>query len=105
MLEVRALRAGYGAIEVLRGVELDVAAGEIVALLGSNGAGKSTLNNTVCGLVPATRGRVLFDGRDLTRAHYRAVVRAGLIQVPEGRRVFPNLSVRENTQEIGRAHV
>jgi branched-chain amino acid transport system ATP-binding protein len=69
-----------------------------VALLGSNGAGKSTLNNTVSGLVPAWGGRVVFDGADLTGAHYRDVVRAGLIQVPEGRRIFPNLSVLENLE-------
>jgi branched-chain amino acid transport system ATP-binding protein len=98
LLEISDLRSGYGRTEVLRGVSLDVAAGEIVALLGSNGAGKSTLNNTVCGLVDTWAGRVRFDGHDLTRAHYRAVVRAGLIQVPEGRRVFPNLSVRENLE-------
>ena len=96
MLEIRSLHAGYGAIEVLRGVDLAVAAGEIVALLGSNGAGKTTLNNTVSGLVPAWRGRVVFDGAELTNVHYRAVVSAGLIQVPEGRKVFPNLSVAEN---------
>ena len=96
LLQVQGLASGYGRVEVLRGVDLEVNAGEVVALLGSNGAGKSTLNNTVCGLVAATRGRVRFDGRDLTRAHYREVVRAGLIQVPEGRRIFPNLTVREN---------
>jgi len=98
LLDVSGLRSGYGRVEVLRGVDLHVDAGEIVALLGSNGAGKSTLNNTVCGLVPATAGAVRFDGADLTRAHYRAVVQAGLIQVPEGRRVFPNLSVLENLE-------
>ena len=96
LLQVRALRGGYGRVEVLRGVDLEVRPGEIVALLGSNGAGKSTLNNTVCGLVPAWGGQVVFDGADLTGAHYRAIVKAGLIQVPEGRRVFPNLTVREN---------
>jgi branched-chain amino acid transport system ATP-binding protein len=79
-------------------VDLQVRAGEVVALLGSNGAGKSTLNNTVSGLVPAWGGRVVFDGADLTGAHYRDVVRAGLIQVPEGRRIFPNLSVLENLE-------
>jgi branched-chain amino acid transport system ATP-binding protein len=72
--------------------------GEIVALLGSNGAGKTTLNSIVCGLVPASGGRVQFDGADLTNRHYRDVVKAGLIQVPEGRRIFPNLSVRENLE-------
>jgi branched-chain amino acid transport system ATP-binding protein len=98
LLEVRGLRAGYGAVEVLRGIDLTVGEGEAVALLGSNGAGKSTLNNVMCGLFPAWSGSVLFDGADLTRAHYRDVVKAGLIQVPEGRRIFPNLSVRENLE-------
>ena len=98
LLDIRGLRSGYGRVEVLRGVDLQVRAGEIVALLGSNGAGKSTLNNTVSGLVPAWGGRVVFDGADLTGVHYRDVVRAGLIQVPEGRRVFPNLSVLENLE-------
>jgi branched-chain amino acid transport system ATP-binding protein len=98
LLEVQGLASGYGRAEVLRGVDLALRAGEIVALLGSNGAGKSTLINTVCGLIPASRGRVMFDGRDLTRTHYRDVVRAGLIQVPEGRRIFPNLAVLENLE-------
>jgi len=98
MLEVSALRGGYGAVEVLRGIDLNIGAGEIVAVLGSNGAGKSTLNNTVCGLVPAFGGRVAFEGRDITRARHTDIVAAGLIQVPEGRRVFPNLSVRENLE-------
>ena len=98
LLEVQGLRAGYGAVEVLRGIDLQVGDGEAVALLGSNGAGKSTLNNVVCGLVRSWSGRIGFDGADLTRAHYRDVVRAGLIQVPEGRRIFPNLTVRENLE-------
>ncbi len=98
MLEVRELRGGYGAVEVLRGVSLGIGAGEIVAVLGSNGAGKSTLNNTLCGLLPASGGTVAFDGADVTRARDREIVAAGLIQVPEGRRVFPNLSVRENLE-------
>ena len=96
MLEIRALRGGYGSVEVLRGLDLEIRAGEIVALLGSNGAGKSTLNNTVCGLQPAFAGSVAFEGRDITRAAHTAIVAAGLIQVPEGRRIFPNLTVREN---------
>jgi branched-chain amino acid transport system ATP-binding protein len=98
LLEIQGLRGGYGRVEVLRGVDLSVHSGEIVALLGSNGAGKSTLNNTICGIVPAWAGRVGFDGRDLTHVHYREVVKAGLIQVPEGRRVFPNLTARENLE-------
>ena len=98
LLEVRALRGGYGRVEVLRGVNLDVGEGEIVALLGSNGAGKTTLNNTVSGVIAPFAGEVRFDGRDVTRARCRRVVEAGLIQVPEGRRVFPNLTVLENLE-------
>ena len=98
LLEINALRSGYGRVEVLRGIDLTVGGGEIVALLGSNGAGKSTLNNTVCGLMAAWGGTVFFDGQDLSQAHYRDVVKAGLIQVPEGRKIFPNLSVLENLE-------
>ena len=98
MLEVRALRAGYGAIEVLRGVDLAVAAGEIVALVGSNGAGKSTLNNNVSGLYRPLAGTIRFDGKDIAGTPSMRIVEAGLIQVPEGRRVFPNLSVHENLE-------
>ncbi|MDQ0016887.1 ABC transporter ATP-binding protein [Variovorax boronicumulans] len=98
LLEIQGLRGGYGRVEVLRGVDLQVNAGEMVALLGSNGAGKSTLNKMVCGLCPAWGGTVRFDGKDLSGAHYRDVVKAGLIQVPEGRKVFPNLSVLENLE-------
>ncbi|MGF6351121.1 ABC transporter ATP-binding protein [Variovorax sp. W2I14] len=98
LLEIQGLRGGYGRVEVLRGVDLTVNAGEMVALLGSNGAGKSTLNKMVCGLCPAWGGTVRFDGKDLSGAHYRDVVKAGLIQVPEGRKVFPNLSVLENLE-------
>jgi branched-chain amino acid transport system ATP-binding protein len=98
MLEVRDLRGGYGSVEVLRGVSLEIRDGEIVAVLGSNGAGKSTFNNTVCGLYPAFSGRVDLDGSDITCAHPTQIVAAGLIQVPEGRRVFPNLSVLENLE-------
>ncbi|MES2400093.1 MAG: ABC transporter ATP-binding protein [Pseudomonadota bacterium] len=98
LLEIKGLRGGYGQVEVLRGVDLKVEAGETVALLGSNGAGKSTLNNVVCGIYKAWSGSVQFDGHDLSGAHYRDVVKAGLIQVPEGRKVFPNLSVLENLE-------
>ena len=98
LLDIQGLRGGYGRVEVLRGVDLRVAAGEMVALLGSNGAGKSTLNKMVCGLCPAWSGTVRFDGKDLSGAHYRDVVKAGLIQVPEGRKIFPNLSVLENLE-------
>ena len=98
LLEIRGLRGGYGQVEVLRGVDLTVHDGETVALLGSNGAGKSTLNNVICGIYSAWAGAVHFDGKDLSRAHYREVVKAGLIQVPEGRKVFPNLTVLENLE-------
>jgi branched-chain amino acid transport system ATP-binding protein len=98
LLDIRGLRGGYGAVEVLRGIDLQVDSGEIVALLGSNGAGKSTLNHVLCGIYPAWGGQVRFDGQDLSGAHYRDVVRAGLIQVPEGRKIFPNLSVLENLE-------
>jgi branched-chain amino acid transport system ATP-binding protein len=98
LLEIRGLRSGYGAVEVLRGIDCEIRPAEIVALLGSNGAGKSTLNNTVCGLLPASAGRVVFDGEDLTRARTTRAVAAGLIQIPEGRRIFPNLTVRENLE-------
>ena len=98
LLRVENLRSGYGRVEVLRGISLRVQPGEIVALLGSTGAGKSTLNNTLSCIVPATAGSVFFDGQDITHAHYRQVVAAGLIHVPEGRKVFPNLSVLENLE-------
>src|SRR6188472_3893529 len=98
VLEVASLRAGYGVIEVLRGVDLAVGAGEIVALLGSNGAGKSTLNNNVSGLYRPIGGSIHFDGEDITGVSSMRIVAAGLVQVPEGRRVFPNLSVRDNLQ-------
>jgi branched-chain amino acid transport system ATP-binding protein len=96
LLDIRGLRSGYGRIEVLRGVDLHVQQGETVALLGSNGAGKTTLNHTVCGLIRAAAGSVHYDGRDITACTAREIVQAGLIQVPEGRRIFPNLSVLEN---------
>ncbi|MGE0716770.1 MAG: ABC transporter ATP-binding protein [Alphaproteobacteria bacterium] len=96
MLDVRDLHAGYGAVGVLRGVDLTVGPGEVVALLGSNGVGKTTLNNTLSGIIRPTAGGILFDGRDIARAAPSDIVAAGLVQVPEGRRVFPNMTVREN---------
>jgi branched-chain amino acid transport system ATP-binding protein len=98
LLNVQGLKSGYGAIEVLRGVDLMVMPGETVALLGSNGAGKTTLNLTLSGLVAARAGSVNFDGQAISGLHYRKVVEHGLIQVPEGRKVFPNLSVHENLE-------
>src|SRR5690349_8210495 len=98
MLEVKGLRGGYGRIEVLRGIDVAVRASEVVALLGSNGAGKTTLNNTLSALLPAFAGTIRFADRDLTGARYTEIVAAGLVHVPEGRRVFPNLSVQENLE-------
>jgi len=98
MLDVAGLGGGYGRVEVLRGIDLAVRPGEIVALLGSNGAGKTTLNNTLSGLLPAFSGKIRFADQDLTGARYTDIVAAGLIHVPEGRRVFPNLTVQENLE-------
>jgi len=98
VLEIRGLVAGYGPIEVLRGIDLDVGPGEIVAVLGSNGVGKSTLNNTISGILRPRAGSIRFDGREIAGANPSSIVESGLIQVPEGRRVFPNLSVRENLE-------
>ncbi len=98
MLEVRELVTGYGEVEVLHGISLAIEAGEIVALLGSNGAGKSTLNNTVSGIGKPFSGSILFEGEEIGGARPEAVVDLGIIQVPEGRRVFPNMSVGENLE-------
>jgi branched-chain amino acid transport system ATP-binding protein len=96
LLAVRDLHAGYGDTDVLRGIDLEVAAGEIVAVLGSNGVGKSTLNRAISGIVRARTGAIRFDGAAIEREKPAAIVGRGLIHVPEGRRIFPNLSVREN---------
>ena len=96
MLEVRGLFAGYGQVEVLRGIDLDVAAGEVVAVLGSNGAGKSTLNNNLSGLYRPFAGSIRFEGAEIAGAASTHIVELGLVHVPEGRRVFPNMSVRDN---------
>jgi branched-chain amino acid transport system ATP-binding protein len=96
LLQVRGLHAGYGATEILRGIDLVVGAGDIVAVLGSNGAGKSTLNLAISGIVPARQGSVEFDGSLIHHASPSAIVAAGLVHVPEGRRIFPNMSVSDN---------
>jgi len=98
MLEIRALHAGYGKVEILRGIDLDVGAGEVVAVLGGNGVGKSTLNNNISGLYRPVAGSIRFKGEDITGMDSVEVVRRGLIHVPEGRRIFPNMSVRENLE-------
>jgi branched-chain amino acid transport system ATP-binding protein len=96
LLDIRDLRAGYGETEVLRGVDLSVSSGEIVAVLGSNGVGKSTLNRTISGILRARSGSIRFAGIPIEREKPATIVARGLIHVPEGRRIFPDLSVREN---------
>jgi len=96
LLELHELSAAYGAVEALKGLTLQVGEGEIVALLGSNGAGKSTTLRTISGLMKPKAGRVMFDGQDISGLHPESVVRLGVAHVPEGRRVFPGLTVKEN---------
>lgn len=96
LLSVSGLTAGYGDVQVLWGIDLAIQPGEITCIVGSNGAGKSTLLRCISGLVPATGGKVEFAGRDLTGAPADAVVGAGIAHVPEGRRLFRGLSVRDN---------
>lgn len=96
ILKVRALTAGYGDVQVLWGIDLKVDAGEIACIVGSNGAGKTTLLRTISGLVPATGGQVRFQGDDITGAAPDVVLGRGVAHVPEGRRLFRGLSVRDN---------
>jgi branched-chain amino acid transport system ATP-binding protein len=96
LLSVSGLSVGYGVIEVLRGIDLEVGTGEIVAVLGSNGAGKSTLNRTISGVLRARHGSIRFAGRAIEREKPATIVARGLIHVPEGRCVFPNLTIKEN---------
>ena len=96
LLEVDSLTAGYGATQVIHGLSVKAAMGGVTALLGANGAGKTTLMKTLAGLVPVTSGRLRFEGTDITRMACNKRVLAGLVLVPEGRMVFPTLSVREN---------
>lgn len=96
MMEVEGLSAGYGAAPVLHEVSLTVAAGKIVAVLGANGAGKTTLLRTLSGLVPATAGRIVFDGVDLKKTSVERMVHRGIAHVPEGRGVITEMTVNEN---------
>jgi branched-chain amino acid transport system ATP-binding protein len=98
MLEVQDLHASYANVSALERVSLDVARGQIVCLLGANGAGKSTTLNCISGMVRVTRGRVRFDGEDVTNLAANQIVARGIVQVPEGREIFPTLSVRENVE-------
>ncbi len=98
MLEVSDLVASYGAVQALKGVSLHVDRGEIVTLIGANGAGKSTLLMTICGDPRARSGRVVLDGEDITTRPTHAIMRSGVAQSPEGRRIFPRMTVMENLQ-------
>ena len=96
MLEIKDLQVSYGGIEALRGISLNVEENEIVTLIGANGAGKSSTLRAISGLVMPKGGKITFQGEDITRMDTQQVVERGLIMVPEGRRVFPNLTVEEN---------
>lgn len=98
MLKISTVHTFYGHIEALRGVDVEVNDGEVVALIGANGAGKSTLLMTICGNPQAARGQILFDGQDITRLPTHEIVRRGIAQSPEGRRIFPFMTVMENLQ-------
>jgi len=98
MLNISGVHTFYGKIEALRGVDLEVAEGEIVTLIGANGAGKSTLLMTICGNPRAACGRIVFDGTPITDLPTHEIIRMGLSQAPEGRRIFPHMTVLENLQ-------
>jgi branched-chain amino acid transport system ATP-binding protein len=103
LLRVEGLRASYGDARALHGVSLELEKGEMLALIGANGAGKSTLLKSICGLVGQIEGRILFKGEDIARRPANRIVRLGIALVPEGRRLFPSLSVEENLILGGKA--
>ena len=96
MLEVRDLRVSYGKVRAVQGVSLDVAEGEIVALIGANGAGKSSTMHAICGIERAQTGSIRFQGRDITGLPAHRILRQGIVQVPEGRLIFAGLTIEEN---------
>ena len=98
MLEVKDLKVSYGVIEAIKGVSFEVNQGEIIALIGANGAGKTTVLQTISGLIPAKAGNITFNGKDITKTPGYKIVSMGVAQVPEGRRVFSQLSVLKNLQ-------
>ena len=98
LLDIQDLKVSYGAIRALQGISFHVDEGEIVTLIGANGAGKSTTLNTISGLIPAQSGAVRFRDRDITRMPAETIVRQGVVQVPEGRKIFAILTVRENLE-------
>ena len=96
MLEIKDLKVSYGMINAVKGVSFDVQEGEIIALIGANGAGKTTILHTITGLVPAKSGSITFDGADLIKTPAHKIVSMGMAHVPEGRRIFQELTVLEN---------
>lgn len=98
LLNIEDLVVSYGAIRALHGISFHVDEGEVVTLIGANGAGKSTTLRTISGLLPPDRGRIMYDGTDLTRVGADMIVRMGVVQVPEGRKIFAPLTVRENLE-------
>ncbi|MBV9451472.1 MAG: ABC transporter ATP-binding protein [Streptosporangiaceae bacterium] len=96
LLEVSGIHARYGSIEALKGVSLEVAEGEVVTLIGSNGAGKSTTLRAICGLTPASEGKIVFGGEEITYVPAHEIVARGIALAPEGRHCFPRMTVREN---------
>ncbi len=96
MLSIKDLHVYYGGIHALRGVSLDVPEGKVVSLIGANGAGKSTTLRSIVGLERAREGSIIYQGQDITKKPTKDIVESGLVLVPEGRRVFPNLTVKEN---------
>ena len=96
MLSIKGLHVFYGGIHALRGIDLDVADGQIISLIGANGAGKSTTLKSIMGLVPKTEGTIVWNDTDITSTHTKEVVKQGIVLCPEGRRVFPDLTVEEN---------
>ena len=98
MLRLENVEAHYGNIRALKEISIDISPGEIATIIGANGAGKTTTLKTICGLVPASSGRIYFQGKDITHTHTADIVDGGIAMVPEGRRVFPKMSVLENLQ-------
>jgi branched-chain amino acid transport system ATP-binding protein len=96
MLQIEDIKTYYGSIQALKGISLEISAGEIICLIGANGAGKSTTLMSICGVVQPRTGRIVFEGREIQHLPSNRIVELGIVQVPEGRRIFPYLTVAEN---------